>query len=113
MISYCNRHAHDVFNMMYEQKLLQEMRARGEDTQEAYEELKIIDTKRHNLHNAMIDSVNLLSRELTKKDKDISWMNDIVANSRAGYANFALLTFYSLHGRLDIPSTAGANGEKL
>ncbi len=97
MISYCTRYAHDVFNMMYEQALLSELREKGEDTEEMYEELKVIDLNRHNLHEAMMDSVNLLSRQLVKHNKDNEWMREVVAGGRASYATFAMLTFYRIY----------------
>ncbi len=105
MISYCYRYAHDVFNMLYEQKIIEEMREKGEDTKEAYEEMVVIDANRHLLHNALMDSINLVSRELAKKNKDNSWLREIIGNkqweyARAEYATFALLTFYKLYSRV-------------
>ncbi len=101
MISYCNRYAHDVFNMMYEQKIIEEMNKNKEDTTEAYEELKVIDRNRHNLHEALMDSINLLSRELAKREIDNTWMHEVVSGGRATYGIFALLTFYKLYGKVD------------
>ena len=100
MNKYCIRYAHDVFNMMYEQKKLEEFREKGEDTKEMYEELKIIDSNRHNLHEAMMDAVNLVSRELAKRSKDNEWMRDVVSGGRASYATFAILTFYNLYSTI-------------
>ena len=105
MNSYCNRYAHDVFNMMYEQKVIEEMREKGENTREAYEEIVTIDRNRHNLHEAMMDSINLVSRELGKRGKDNEWMRDLVAGGRAAYATFAMLTFYKLYSIMNIRST--------
>lgn len=105
MNKYCNEYAHDVFNMMYEQKLIEEMRERGEDTREAYEELVVIDRNRHNLHEAMMDSVNLVSRELGKRGKDNEWMREVIKGGRATYATFALLTFYKLNSTIKVPFT--------
>lgn len=100
MITYCTRYAHDVFNMMYEQSLLSDLREKGEDTEEMYEELKVIDSNRHNLHEAMMDSVNLLSRQLAKHDKDNEWMREVIAGGRASYATFAMLTFYRMYSTM-------------
>lgn len=112
MNTYCKKYAHDVFNMMYEQKLIEEMRMQGEDTKEAYEELRIIDRNRHNLHEAMMDSVNLLSRELSKRNKDNEWMRGLVAGGRAAYATFAMLTFYKLYSIMNTPSNTSFTQER-
>lgn len=109
MIVYCNRYAHDVFTMLYEQKVVEEMRKKGEDTQEAFEELKVIDQKRHLLHNAVMDAINLVSRELGKRGKDNSWLLSITGGKkwescRAEYMTFALLTYYRIHSKMSIPS---------
>jgi hypothetical protein len=62
-----------------------------------YEELRVLDRNRKNLHDAMISSVNLVSRELAKRGEDIEWMREVTAGGRASYAKFALLTFYKLY----------------
>lgn len=97
MFGYINRYAHDVYSMMIEQIELSDKRERGEDTNDDFQELKHTDERRHQLHDALIDSINLLSRELAKAGKDNEWMHDFVHEGRAGYARFALLTFYKLH----------------
>ncbi|MEI6810767.1 MAG: DUF3232 domain-containing protein [Candidatus Nomurabacteria bacterium] len=96
MIKKCQEYSHDVFNMMYEQKTIEEMRARNEDTQEAMIELSAIDKTRHYSHNSLMDSINILSRSLAKAEKDNSWMLEVSSGGRATYAIFALLTFYKL-----------------
>lgn len=108
MITYCDRYAHDVFTMIYEQRLLSEMKEKGEDTQEMHDELKIIDTNRHHLHEAMMISVNTLSRELAKREKDIEWMREVSSGGRASYAKFAMLTFYKKHSKIVKSSKLGA-----
>ncbi len=100
MNTYCVRYAHDVFNMMYEQRKLEELRDAHEDTPEMYEELQTIDKNRHNLHEAMMDSVNLVSRELAKREIDIEWMREVSSGGRASYAKFAMLTFYKLYSTI-------------
>jgi hypothetical protein len=100
MNTYCIRYAHDVFNMMYEQKKLEEFREKNEDTKEMYDELRIIDKNRHTLHEAMMDSVNLLSRQLAKQEKDIEWMREVSSGGRASYAKFAILTFYNIYSKI-------------
>ena len=97
MKTYIDRYAHDVYSMMIEQLELSEKRTRGEDTREDAENLAQTDERRHHLHNALMDAINLTSRELSKRNKDIEWMRPLVENGRAGYATFALLTFYRLH----------------
>lgn len=96
MIKQCQAYAHDVFSMMYEQKIIEEMRTRGENTREAMLELGEIDKIRHNSHESLMDSINILSRALAKNGKDNSWMNEVVSGGRATYAVFALLTFYKM-----------------
>jgi hypothetical protein len=100
MTTYCTRYAHDVFSMMSEQNKLSIAREENKDTPEMYEELRVIDRNRHNLHEAMIASVILVSRELAKRKLDNEWMRDIVASGRAGYATFAMLTFFNLHATI-------------
>lgn len=97
MKTYVHRYAHDVYSMMLEQIALAKKREQGENTREDAELLAQTDERRHHLHNALMDSINLMSRELNKKGKDIEWMRPLVENGRAGYATFALLTFYRLH----------------
>lgn len=70
------------------------MRTAGDDIQEAFAELKYIDQARHRLHSAMIDSVNILSRNMDEQGKDIEWVREVSTQGRAGYATFAMLTFY-------------------
>ncbi len=97
VIKYVHRYAHDVYSMMIEQIELSEKREKGEDTQEDAEAIHETDERRHNLHNALIDSINALSRELVKKEKDAEWMRELQQGGRPAYAKFALLTFYKLH----------------
>lgn len=102
MIRYCTRYAHDVFNMLYEQAKLEELRTQGEDTLEMYKEMRVIDQNRHNLHEATMDSVNKMSRELAKKEKDIEWMREVISGGRASYGKFAMLTFYYIYSRISL-----------
>lgn len=100
MFGYVNRYAHDVYSMMVEQMELAEKREQGTDTREDAKELAEIDERRHHLHNALMDSINLLSRELGKRNLNNEWMHDFAHDGRAGYARFALLTFYRLNVKL-------------
>ncbi len=102
VIQYCIRYSHDVFNMLYEQATLEELRARGDDTPEMYEEVRRIDQNRHNLHEATMASINKMSRELAKKEKDIEWMREVVSGGRASYAKFAMLTFYNIYSTMSL-----------
>ena len=101
MFTYVNRYAHDVYSMMVEQIELSEKRADNNDTPEDYEALRETDLKRHNLHEALIDSINILSKELNRQEKDAEWMRELVSGGRPAYTRFALLTFYRLHVKLD------------
>ena len=55
---------------------------------EINQRFKEIEETRKRIHNATIDSINILSRQLAKFNKDNSW-NDKVSSSRASYGNFA------------------------
>ena len=48
-----------------------------------------IETVRTSSHDAMISAVNLLSRELSSRDRDISWASEF-GGERVKYARFAL-----------------------
>ena len=101
MTRQCKAYSHDVFSMMHEQRVIEEMRSRGENLEETMAELRHIDQIRHNSHESLMDSINILSRTLAKVDKDISWMREVSSGGRASYATFALLTFYSLNDNLN------------
>lgn len=100
MFKYVNRYAHDVYEMLLQQMELSEKREKNEDTKEDFEELKRTDERRHNLHEALMSSIDLVSRELGKRGKNNEWMREFVHEGRAGYARFALLTFYRLHVKM-------------
>lgn len=61
---------------------------------ENIEEIRSRDKDRTILHNAMIDSVKIFSRNLGVKGKDNSWIDGIDKGGRAGYAKLALLTTF-------------------
>lgn len=54
-----------------------------------------LDTQRTILHDAMIDSVRIFSRNLAKAGKDNSWVESIDSKGRVGYAAFALKCTYA------------------
>lgn len=83
MINYFYRYTYDVFRQ-------EGLKKKGID--ENLEEIQRLDAPRTALHNAMIESVQIFVRHLNKEGKDTSWFDDIDKKSRAGYAQFALLT---------------------
>lgn len=83
MIRYFYRYTVDV--------CLQESLKQDEDgIQKNLEEIRAMEAPRTALHNAMIDSVKILARNLKNKEKDVSWLPDIDKKGRAGYAQLAL-----------------------
>ncbi len=85
MIEYFYRYTHDVCE---QESLIK----KGLD--ENLAEIQERDGPRTSLHNAMIDSVKILARNLVKRGKDGSWIAPIDKKSRAGYAQLALLTTF-------------------
>lgn len=59
------------------------------DNQKEFEE---IDQTRKIVHDAAVDSINILSRALAKSGRDSSWIK--MFKSRADYGKFALVTTY-------------------
>jgi hypothetical protein len=89
MLEYSVRYAVDVWNM---QKFIHEG-GFNEDP----EEFKRIDDARTRLHTALVDSIGILSRALTKKEKNNEWVRDLtqgVGLDRAACGAFALLITY-------------------
>ncbi len=81
----CARYTEDVARFL-------RVEAEGHEAKEtgAYHE---IDAKRTRTHNATIDSINILARELSRHGRDGSWVKKLAGN-RAAYMHFALtLTF--------------------
>ncbi len=87
MVDYCERYTETVARF-------QELILRGVDF-ENRETKEWIDGERKSVHDAMIDSVNILARNLAKEGKDASWITRF-GKSRAAYGNFALQNTYSL-----------------
>lgn len=85
MIEYFYRYTRDVC----EQEMLIK-----KGMSENLEEIKEMDIKRTKLHNAMIDSVKILAKNLLRKGKDSLWIVPIDKNGRVGYAQLALLTTF-------------------
>jgi len=81
----CARYTEDVARFL-------QVEAKGRTAKESGEYHEI-DEKRTRTHNATIDSINILARELTRHGRDGSWVTNLAGN-RAAYMKFALtLTF--------------------
>jgi hypothetical protein len=61
---------------------------------ENLESIQEKDGPRTALHNAMIDSVKILGRNLRKRGKDSDWLDKVDKAGRAGYAHLALTTTF-------------------
>jgi hypothetical protein len=83
MLEYFYRYTHDACE---QQSLI------SKGIEENLEEIREKDIPRTRLHDAMIDSVKILARNLGQKGKDISWFASIDKRARAGYAQLALST---------------------
>lgn len=85
MFEQCARYTEDVARFL-------QVEARGQEAKEDGE-LYEIDAKRTRTHNATIDSINILARELSRYGRDGSWVKKLAGN-RVAYMKFALtLTF--------------------
>ena len=62
--------------------------------EENLEEIREKDGPRTTLHNAMIDSVKILARNLRQKGLDSAWIDKVDKKGRAGYAQLALSTTF-------------------
>ena len=84
-LEQCARYTEDVTRFLQVEAMGKEAKESGE----FYE----IDTKRTRTHNATIDSINILARELSRCGRDGSWVKKFAGN-RVAYMRFALrLTF--------------------
>lgn len=81
----CARYTEDVARFL-------QVEAEGSAAKESGEYHEI-DAKRTLTHNATIDSINILARELSRRGRDGSWVKKLAGN-RTAYMKFALtLTF--------------------
>ncbi|MEK7169890.1 MAG: hypothetical protein AAB767_01220 [Patescibacteria group bacterium] len=81
----CARYTEDVARFL-------QIEAKGHEAKETGEYHEI-DKKRALTHNATIDSINILARELSRYGRDGSWVKTLSGN-RVAYMKFALtLTF--------------------
>lgn len=96
LIGYAERYADDVW-------LMHEMLSNGAlDTEEGIEEYASMDGARTLLHNALIDSIAILSRALARNELDNEWVRELtdgVNLNRAACGSFALVLVY--HRYLD------------
>ncbi len=88
MIDYCERYTETVARFMEA--------GNKEGTREMKEELAKLDEERRIVHDATIDSINILARALEKAGKNGQWIESLHGStgSRAAYATFALRTTY-------------------
>lgn len=97
LMRYCCRYATDVWSM-------HEHLAQGIDDKQSSEKFQEQDAARSRLHNAVIDSFNILGRSLAKEGKDNSWMTSLVyagEGSRAAYGRLGLLLAYRHYLKLN------------
>lgn len=87
VVDYCERYTETVARF-------QEMILQGVDFDNR-EAKEWIDGERKIIHDAMIDSVNILARNMEKAGKDASWIKSL-ERSRAAYGNFAMQNTYKL-----------------
>lgn len=90
MISYCVRYAEDVLRMerLYTAPLQDEIWR---------SEMEELDRSRHDLHEATVDSINILSRNLKKFGKSNEWLRPLIAGGRSVYGKFAIGIAFSYY----------------
>lgn len=90
MVAQCEKYTKSVLE--YRKLQLEE----NQRTMENREEWERLDGESHIAHDATIDSVNILARNLNQKGKNGAWVSELLG-SRARYGNFAMaLTFKEL-----------------
>lgn len=87
MVEYFYRYTRDVC-------MMESLKHEKDGIENNLEEIRNLDVQRTALHNAMIDSVKILVRNLGNKGKDVSWFSNIDKMGRTGYAQLALLTTF-------------------
>ncbi len=60
------------------------------DPEEFREKFAEVDQRRSSIHNATIDSFNILSRLMAERGKDNSWIKPLVNSGRVAYGNLAI-----------------------
>lgn len=55
-----------------------------------------INSIRRNTHDTAVDSINILSRQLSKAGKSIDWMSRVSMQGRASYGRFAIFLGFEL-----------------
>lgn len=92
MLTYAVRYAADVWSM---KELVMNKGSLPED--EWAEKLAKVDRERTQLHNAMIDSVAILSRALLRAEQDNTWVRELAPTGqleRARCGKFAIMLSY-------------------
>lgn len=97
MLVYCRRYAEDVGEM---DKLAMAPRLSRDENWKS--EMEARDKARTVLHNATIDSINILSRNLKERGKSNTWLIPIATvtdpdERRATYAKFAIALAFSYY----------------
>ena len=86
MKNYCERYTESV-------ALYNEFLQRGFDRRDEGSEKENLDTTSRIIHNATIDSINILARALKNAGKDTSWIEKL-GKSRAAYGYLAIALTY-------------------
>jgi|GEM_PF-1375958 hypothetical protein len=90
-LKYSVRYANDVWSM---EKLVADG---GLNTEDGIAVFADMDEARTILHNALVDSIAILSRNIAKEGKDNSWVRELTNGhelQRVACGKFALLTIY-------------------
>jgi len=91
MLSRCLRYTESVAR--YKEVAMEIGEADTIDFQSVFRD---VDELRSRTHDVTVDSINIISRELTRKGKNSAWINQLAGN-RAAYGRFAItLTFSRL-----------------
>lgn len=93
-LDYSTRYAADVWNM---KTMMQERIEHGE-TQDWQDRYSKADRERSQLHNALIDSIAILSRALLRAERDNEWVRSLMPTgelSRPACGKFAIMLTYS------------------
>jgi hypothetical protein len=94
MLQYAIRYALDVWKM--KELLSRQNEFEAEEWRVIHEK---VDRERSQLHNTYIDSINILSRQLVKNDKNIDWVKKLYSGTevnRAACGKFAIMITYWL-----------------
>jgi hypothetical protein len=87
MLEACYRYTETVFKY---NEILNKTDLKDDDFRK---EMSHMENNRTIIHNAMMDSINIFSRQLGEKEKDNNWAKKLQGH-RAHYAKFAMMTTY-------------------